>query len=356
MPPESWPRRAPAQPGRRLSSDADQTTSDSDQTGSDSDQTASDIDQSISDRDQAAAQADQRVSDRDQAAADREMKAHPAEDTDRLNTYERGRTERGESTLARTATALVRAQIGAERDAQAILRDDNARRRDEDAAERDDAAELADRTAEELARTSDVADLQIKNALEAAAKARWRAAAARAKAAEDRQRAAQDREEASRDRELLQAELERSHIDELTGAYRRGIGEVILRQEIERGKRSQESLVCVFVDVDRLKATNSRFGHLAGDAVLRHVFSALHARLRPYDPIIRFGGDEFVCAISGTSLEAARDRIADAQLDLAKLDPTVSMSTGLAELEDGDTLATLIGRADAALRDARQAR
>lgn len=264
--------------------------------------------------------------------------------------------EQGNDTLARIATALVRERVGAELDVQAIRRDENACFRDGAAAERDEAADLADRTAEELARTANESDPNIKNAHEAAAEARRRAAAARATAAEDRLRAAQDREAAARDRELLRAELERSHVDELTGAYRRGIGEVILCQEIERGKRSQGNLVFVFVDVDRLKETNSRFGHLAGDAVLRHVYTALHARLRPYDPIVRFGGDEFVCAISGTSLEGARDRISDAQLDLAKLDPNVSISTGLVAMEDADTLATLIGRADAVLREARRRR
>lgn len=113
---------------------------------------------------------------------------------------------------------------------------------------------------------------------------------------------------------------------------------------------------CSFVDVDGLKDANSRFGHLAGDAVLRHAFTALHARLRPYDPIVRFGGDEFICAISGSSVEGAHERTSQARLDLAKLDPPVSISTGLAVLEDCDTLATLIGRADEHLREGRRKR
>ena len=238
MPPEPRRWRGSAQP-------CDQPTSDADQTASDSDQTASDTDQSISDRGEAAAQADQRASDREQAASDREMRASPTEDENRLDSYKMARVERGEGTLARIATALVREQIGAERDVQAMRRDDNARRRDEAASERDEAAGLADRTAEELAGAADEPDLRVKHALEAAAEARRRAAGARVRAAEDRRRAARDRGRLHVIASSLRPELERSHLDELTGAYRRGIGEVILRHEIERAKRSRGSLVFV---------------------------------------------------------------------------------------------------------------
>jgi len=80
----------------------------------------------------------------------------------------------------------------------------------------------------------------------------------------------------------------------------------------------------------------------------------LQANLRPYDPIIRWGGDEFVCAISRVSIAAARGRLERAQSDLARKSPVVSVSFGLAELEPGDTLAALIDRADAEERKAKE--
>ena len=55
-------------------------------------------------------------------------------------------------------------------------------------------------------------------------------------------------------------------------------------------------------------------------------------------------------------MEGAHERTSQARLDLAKLDPPVSISTGLAVLEDCDTLATLIGRADEHLREGRRKR
>jgi diguanylate cyclase (GGDEF)-like protein len=348
MSPIPWRWRRAARQG------ADQAASDADQTAADADQTASDADQGFSERDQAAAEADQKASDRDQAAADRELRAHPSGDTALLHTHKEARAEREEDTVARRVSGALRAQIAAERDEQAKRRDDLACDRDRTAEERDRAAELADQEAERLAREVGDADPQIKAALEAAAKVRIRASATRARAAADRERAAKDREAAARDRDLLHREIERSHLDELTGAYRRGMGEVLLRHEIERARRSRGKLAIAFIDVDELKQTNDRYGHPAGDAVLREVFAALKARLRPYDPIVRWGGDEFVCSIACSVLESARQRLEEARLDLVKSHPGISISAGVATLEDADTLVTLIERADGAMLQAKR--
>lgn len=115
------------------------------------------------------------------------------------------------------------------------------------------------------------------------------------KAAADRERAARDREAAARDREFLRGEMEHSQLDELTGACSGGLGEILLRYEIERANRPEGDLTLVFIDADGLRETNDHSGHAAGDARLRSAFSGLQARLRPYDPIARWGGDEFVC-------------------------------------------------------------
>ena len=79
-------------------------------------------------------------------------------------------------------------------------------------------------------------------------------------------------------------------------------------------------------------------------------------RLRPYDPIIRWGGDEFVCLISGAAAVDALRRIAAARSDLSRLDPAIEVSFGLASLTEGDTTASLVGRADTALLGARARR
>jgi diguanylate cyclase (GGDEF)-like protein len=271
----------------------------------------------------------------------------------RSRAHETAMTEREEGRQTRADATSARAEIAGERDERAAHRDEIAHRRDETAKERDRAADRADQEAEQLARDLEDGDPRAKKALEAARRARKRAAIARTKAAEDRERAERDREAASRDRELLQAELQRANLDELTGGYRRGMGEVLLRHEMKRARRAKGKMTLLFIDIDNLKETNDRMGHDAGDRVLREVISAIRARLRSYDPIVRWGGDEFVCAVSGTSPEEAHRRVAEAQLDLARLDPSVSFGVGLATLEDGDTLGALIARADASLLEAR---
>ena len=178
-----------------------------------------------------------------------------------------------------------------------------------------------------------------------------KAAAQRMQAAADRARAAKDREAAAADREHLLAELERAHLDDLTGAYRRGMGEIAVINEIERARRSHQALVLAYVDADGLKGVNDREGHAAGDALLRDLVALLRSKLRPYDPVVRWGGDEFICTISNTNLKDARRRFEEIRVVLANKGAAVSV--GLAVLGEEDTLETLIGRADAALLEAR---
>ena len=107
-----------------------------------------------------------------------------------------------------------------------------------------------------------------------------------------------------------------------------------------------------YVDVDGLKSTNDRHGHAAGDAMLCDVAAALRSNLRSYDPIARWGGDEFICTFSDT-IDAAHDRLEEARAALVQMQPGASISVGLAELRPDDTFEALIERADRALLEAR---
>jgi diguanylate cyclase (GGDEF)-like protein len=106
--------------------------------------------------------------------------------------------------------------------------------------------------------------------------------------------------------------------------------------------------VLAFVDVDGLKGVNDREGHAAGDRVLQTVAHAIRSRLRSFDPIIRYGGDEFVCGLSGTDLLDARRRFNSIELAI-RADAKVGISVGLAVLASGDTAGALTERADAAM-------
>jgi len=116
----------------------------------------------------------------------------------------------------------------------------------------------------------------------------------------------------------------------------------------------QESLVLAFIDVDHLKEVNDAHGHAAGDRLLLEVANTLAENLRPYDLIIRFGGDEFVCAISAVHMADIAKRLERVQAALAEVPESGSVSIGLAEWLPADSPEDLIARADAALYRERQ--
>jgi diguanylate cyclase (GGDEF)-like protein len=123
------------------------------------------------------------------------------------------------------------------------------------------------------------------------------------------------------------------------------MGRLALSHEIDRARRSDGRFVVAFVDVDRLKVVNDREGHAAGDRVLQIVGRSIRARLRSFDAVVRYGGDEFVCGLGGTDLEEARRRF-DAIGATIEADARVGISVGLAALEPGDQVDAMIDRAD----------
>jgi diguanylate cyclase (GGDEF)-like protein len=334
-------------------SDLDQALADADQAGGDFDQTAADADESASERDQLAADRDQLAADDDLASAlDR---GHVPEDADG---YARSRRARSKSARDRESASRVRAQT-------ALARDDAATRRDQLAAERDAIArtrdELAAKVDDEFARLEhedEARDQGPADGVDALRRARdrrraglsrSRAAALRDIAAKDRELAARDRAEAARDRVGAAAELAAEGIDDLTGTMRRRVGLAAIQREIDRTRRSGESLVVAYVDVDGLKAVNDTAGHLAGDELLTAVARSIMHHLRSYDVICRFGGDEFVCSLAGQDLDGARDRFRQIGTRLSEARSGATISVGFAERGADDTLKGLIGRADSAL-------
>jgi diguanylate cyclase (GGDEF)-like protein len=269
--------------------------------------------------------------------------------------FDLSRIERAKGTLDRHAATLVRAQVSSERDGQARQRDEVAQERDRVAEERDRVAEKHDREVRRMGEELDTNDPRASQVLEALAEMRDRSAANRMRAASDRARAAKDREIAAEDRQHMLGELEQAHLDALTGAYRRGMGEIALVNEIERARRSKHALSLAYIDCDALKAVNDHNGHGAGDELLRELVALLRSMLRPYDPVVRWGGDEFVCTISDVNLEDARRRFEGIRADLVAATGE-GVTVGLAALEERDSLETLLERADAALLEARQAR
>ncbi len=264
--------------------------------------------------------------------------------------------------------------LAAERGHAADQRDRAADQRDRAADQRDRAADQRDRAAEqsEGSVTAGVTTDAVDSALtrREAASDRRRASldrragvsdriqaeldrdtalADRGAGASERTQAALDRSTAVTDRGVSAREREYSSVDGLTGVYRRDAGLVELEREIARARRAEQPLVLAFLDVDQLKAINDSRGHAAGDRMLLEVASNLAARLRSYDLIIRYGGDEFVCAVQGMDLAAAAQRLALVNAALAEAPEHGSVTAGLAELRPDDSPEDLVARADAAL-------
>jgi diguanylate cyclase (GGDEF)-like protein len=106
------------------------------------------------------------------------------------------------------------------------------------------------------------------------------------------------------------------------------------------------------VDVDGLKETNDRYGHSAGDELLRLIGAAIHSTLRANDVVARVGGDEFTCVLFGAGETAGAEtaaRIVNAVVNTPHgyLHPSVSI--GVAAAEPGTPLDTCLRAADAAL-------
>ena len=153
---------------------------------------------------------------------------------------------------------------------------------------------------------------------------------------------------------MQQASLERfATVDELTGSPNRRIFLERLRSEIDRCSRLNTLLCLVFVDIDFFKRVNDDYGHQVGDAVLKEIYARLEESLRPYDFVGRYGGDEFVMALPGTDAEggvAAAERLRQSVREGAqgKL-AGVTISLGVAQLENGMNADLLLSNADAAL-------
>jgi two-component system, cell cycle response regulator len=150
---------------------------------------------------------------------------------------------------------------------------------------------------------------------------------------------------------------EASH-DRLTGLWNRGAILDFLGREVERGKRSGESVGALLIDIDHFKGINDLHGHQMGDAVLHEVAQRLASSLRIYDWAGRYGGEEFLILLSNcnaevTAMSAERLRRAVAsepiQVGDLKLTVTISIGTAVSSREHELSDDQLIGIADEAL-------
>jgi diguanylate cyclase (GGDEF)-like protein len=128
--------------------------------------------------------------------------------------------------------------------------------------------------------------------------------------------------------------------DPLTGVYNQRHWRNLLARELARSRRHGRMLSVIVGDLDHFKGINDRFGHLAGDLVLKAAAGAFTENLRSHDSVGRYGGEEFVVLLPETGLEEAvraaerlRRAIADLRFD-GQDELRVSISLGVAEATD----------------------
>jgi diguanylate cyclase (GGDEF)-like protein len=162
----------------------------------------------------------------------------------------------------------------------------------------------------------------------------------------------------------LVAQLQRtSRRDALTGVMNRRALDDALVDEEHRARRLQAPFAVLMIDADHFKSNNDRFGHAGGDRALQHLAALMGAQMRDIDRLGRYGGEEFVALLPGTTLEQAqaagervRERVEAVPLIWQETPVALSVSVGIAAWQGGDdALAAMLARADGALYAAKRA-
>ena len=125
--------------------------------------------------------------------------------------------------------------------------------------------------------------------------------------------------------------------DLLTSLWNRGVIVELLVREIHRSRREKNCIAIMMCDIDHFKAVNDKFGHSAGDDVLREVSRRLQSSVRSYDMVGRYGGEEFLVVLNKCDPASAvaraenlRQAIFSQPIHLADTQLTLSISVGLA--------------------------
>jgi len=153
--------------------------------------------------------------------------------------------------------------------------------------------------------------------------------------------------------------------DDLTGAHNRRYFGVFLAEALARARRDRRPVTVMVFDIDNFKPYNDRFGHDAGDDILREIVRLLRSIVRQGDSVCRIGGDEFVVVFADPeaprtpgskhpdSIETIARRIQHAVSSMrfpklgVEAQGTISISAGLATFPwDGHDPATLLRHAD----------
>lgn len=161
---------------------------------------------------------------------------------------------------------------------------------------------------------------------------------------------------------IYQHRLEQmANTDKLTGIGNRQSFELQLQHMLLEAKSSTRAFSLLLLDIDHFKKINDTIGHLAGDRVIRHIADVARAGVRQGDFLCRWGGEELImllkdCPIGrATDLaEKLRQNIENSSVTIDEHEVKVTVSIGVAQSNAEDDADRLVGRADAALYQAKE--
>jgi polar amino acid transport system substrate-binding protein len=165
--------------------------------------------------------------------------------------------------------------------------------------------------------------------------------------------------QAQKDIEEKNKELNRLALtDNLTTLFNRRKLEELIQAEIDKGYHVDNSFCLSILDIDHFKEVNDKYGHQRGDSVLVEIASVLKDSLRITDYVGRYGGEEFIIIFPESSIEDVKLIIEGVRLKIAQYDfegiEHKTASFGLTAFKAGDTIETVVKRADNALYEAKE--
>ena len=153
-----------------------------------------------------------------------------------------------------------------------------------------------------------------------------------------------------------------AHMDQLTGLPNRALFMDRLNQALAQARRQELKIAVLFIDLDRFKVINDRYGHKTGDNVLKEVARKLRLCVRKMDTVARLGGDEFTIVL--TEVSDAKDvamvaqKVIDALTEPQQIDGeeyVIGGSIGISLYpQNGEDVDTLLANADAAMYQAKE--
>nr|WP_276535847.1 diguanylate cyclase [Enterobacter hormaechei] len=161
---------------------------------------------------------------------------------------------------------------------------------------------------------------------------------------------------------LRDALLEKALFDPLTGLRNRHHLEDTFRTQMKQAMRNDEPVSCLMIDIDHFKSINDRFGHEAGDLVIKSVATIIQRAVHDTGLAFRYGGEEFLVLLTGADEEAALAAATEIyngvhalslRYGLSEIGP-VDVSTGIASYPQHAQSDNLLRAADVALYRAKE--